>query len=782
MARLSVANSEVQALVERLAPLMMGSGNVAKLVRRLNEVLAANGETRRLHANRLTALLSDDAERGVNEATLSLLRSALDLLPTSKDDDLAGVRGRAQGLIVQGADLAATAEALGVPKAIVRVALDGHAPMVANVSQSASTGAPDWSYQEVAVARTLDAFRRRPAGRIGLVLPTGAGKTRIGLRIVLERLAAAPPTARVVWVTHRKTLKRQAFRQLGKLLETKTPLPENADRLANRIIFAMVGEIEELVTNHGGNICLIVIDEAHHAAAPSYRRIFEPRLSCPVLLLTATPNRPDALPIGVEEIAFTITYRELAERNVILIPEFIPFPVPNFDWNEETLDDLIDWVVDETSDRFRKVLILAPRVERVEEFYDRLIHGLQHEVDHPLALEDVGYIHGGGNSLLLPDEDFLERFEDKPRGILVSAQMLLEGFDDPAIDTVVLTYSTSSVIRLMQAAGRCVRYHSGKTKAYVVQADNADLEYRFDQRWLYQELDDYLRPEIVDCSYVTPSDRRVQIENQLNHHNVSGTERAAVLRQVDALSLGDDVRLFFFGKPYFGAPEDFWMKSSWGVFVETPANSDSFRQIFNRFSISGARLSDPTDFLLKYGPALGVTKDLSPGSLWRQLGLILTAAYCAQEELYGAPSYGLQGKRPRVKKGPTSWLRYATFSFHPRVPQPLADFLADCHNRQALEESYLDAPEDFAAALKIPLPLGGTEGLWLKSETLAELELRLASIAATVRLAAPGDRFAALAAEISTGKPLPLPLQFSARIEHLLGGNDLAQRLYKLNR
>lgn len=777
MARLSIFSDRVQGVVRQLVPVLLGVGNVAGVVRVLNHALEEVGAEGRLHANRLTALLSDDVERGINDATLGLVEQALARVDTDAfpGDALADIKRRAQALREPGgADIQTVAERLGVPRAVVRTALftdAGPFALAPDATLMPPAPPPDWSYQDLAVARVHNSLRRRPQGRIGLVLPTGAGKTRVALRIILERLAEAPANARVLWVTHRKTLKRQAFRQLGKLLASRTPLPPDADRLANRIHFAMVGEVEQLIAE--GDLTLIVIDEAHHAAAPSYAAVFEPRPPCPVVLLTATPNRPDALPIWIEEIAFTITYRELAAKGTILIPEFLPFAVEDFEWRadagEDRLGDLIDWLVDETGHRFRKVLLLAPRIDRVEEFYARFVERLQHEHGHPLSVDDVGYIHGSGNSLGLPDEDFLDRFEDKPRAVLVSAQMLLEGFDDPAIDTVVLTYKTTSVIRLMQAAGRAVRQHPGKTRAYIVQADNADLAYRFDQRWLYQELHDYLRPEILDLSYGVPGDRRRQIETLLDQHRVSAEDQRYALTQVDAAGANDEVRLFFYGKPYFGRQEEFEATASWGVFVETPANRTAFRELFNGFSAIGAHLSDPTDYLIKVASPLGIQKDLSAGSDWRKFGMILTASYCAREELYGTPSYGLQGNRPRPQAGPTTWLRYATFSFHPLIPEALALFLADCHNRAVLEAAYLDAPDLYAAAIKVPLPLGGAEGLLVTPEVHGGLDARLRALASALRLAAPGDRYAVLAAHLATGEALPLPRQFADRIESLLG-------------
>lgn len=193
----------------------------------------------------------------------------------------------------------------------------------------------------------------------------------------------------------------------------------------------------------------------------------------------------------------------------------------------------------------------------------------------------------------------------------------------------------------------------------------------------------------------------------------------------------------------------------------------------------GAQASDPTDFLTKTAPAVGVDRDLAPGSMWRKLGLILTASFCAREELYGTPMFGLQGHRPKPKTGPTTWLRYATFSFHPRVPAALAEFLADCHNRNILEEAYLDGSDLYAAAVKVPLPLGGSEGLLLLPEAFEALDARLRSLRAALRLVEPVDRFGSLAAHLATGEQLPLPSQFASRIEAFLNDGAGVDRIFK---
>ena len=83
---------------------------------------------------------------------------------------------------------------------------------------------------------------------------------------------------------------------------------------------------------------------------------------------TATPNRPDDLPLGIDEVAHAVTYRELVERGAELRPRFEPFPVPDFCWESPALARLAAEVVRRADDDFTKVLEVAPTVEKVRAF------------------------------------------------------------------------------------------------------------------------------------------------------------------------------------------------------------------------------------------------------------------------------------------------------------------------------------------------------------------------------------------------------------------------------
>ncbi len=786
MARISIVSPEVQAIVaSTLVPLYLETGSVSAVTRALNEAAAARGHDP-IHQNRIHAIMSDDEGRAINDQTVAALRAAAEVLgdaPERADRTLISLAKVADRLRTAGGGAAGDrrelAERLGLPTAVVRLALAGRndAPVGRTPRQGNRPG-PDWSYQDVAVARGLEAFRRRPIGNVGLILPTGAGKTRTAFRVILETLAAQEShTSKAIWITHRRSLRAQAHRELMALIErSPQSLPPEAARLADRVEFAMVGEAAAFLED-GEKPALVVIDEAHHAGARTYQSIVDARHPFPVLLLTATPNRPDALPIGMDEVAFTITYRELAQRGVIITPEFERFDVKDFRLGADTVDDLVDRLHDDTADRFQKTLVLVSRVEQMEMLQDRLVRRIGQDPEHPIAADDIGFIHGGGNSLSLDGEDFLARFASKPRAILISAQMLLEGFDDPQIDAVVITYKTESVIKLMQAAGRCVRYAPGKTRAWVLQADNPNLAYRFDQRWLYQEIDDRLLPNLVDAEFTDRGDLLAQAARLMQDHNVDARGQAEAMAALASATSDDPPRLLLYGLPYFGEAEDFEREASWGVFVETPTNREAFRAIFNRFSRLGAEHSDPTEFLDAVGPTVGV--EHGDAALRRQLGNVLTAAYRAREELAGRGD-AVQGARGHRPHRSTTWLTYVTFIHAPAVPAGLADFLADCHNRGALEEAYSSEPGLWAMATKTELPFGGCEGVLLDASGSAALCGWISAVQADLRKASPAEQFATLAATASRLPPPPLPGAHAIRADRLLSDAGRAAFTFEL--
>ena len=792
MARLNIFNDRVRTLVDsKLVPLLVIERSTAQLCKLLNTRLVELGEKRTIHANRIHALMSDDVSRGINEGSLDLIERSTESLLTHNDDweqrsgqRLDELRTDAEQMrLTRGLSDTQIMSQLGIPPAVYRhlEPFDEQRRLNRRITDASGREVarppsgnpkPDWSFQDVAITRTLQAFRKRPKSKVGLILPTGAGKTRTALRIVLKKLDEAKESKSLVyWVTHRKTLKTQAHRELQRLLSTaKEQIPEDAaSLLAHRIRFIMVSELESVLRPEADGPLLIVVDEAHHAAAPSYQPIFETPHEPPALFLTATPNRTDSMPMGVDEVAYTISHRELAERGVITVPEFIDHPVDDFQWLPQQLEDLADFVVDEAAGRFTKTLVMAPRIERVVEFYDAIVSALSRETGHPLGFDDVGYIHGQGNSYRCDNEEFLTIFSSKPRAIIVSAKLLLEGFDDPNINTVILTQPSSSVIQLMQAAGRCVRFSNEKSASYVVQARNDELAYHFDQRWLYQEISDYLRPQLKDIEYTSKGELEQLLRGVLEDHRVQESEVDSVLSQLEAVETGDTCRLLLHGYPYFGDPGEFEGNAQWGVVLETEKNSEVIRGVFNAFCAQGASLSDPSEFIEREAARYGLRKSLASNSLWRKLLEVLTSAYMANEELRGVqPNKG--ATRPFGGTGPTTWLRYVTFHFAASFGAELEGFLQDCHNKENVVAEYAGERGDKVMVVKFPLPLGGCEAFLLEVEGAVEFCNCIETFRDRLGRVSAAEQVGELASLIAGATYPLLPSRLLLRIECFLDG------------
>ena len=147
-----------------------------------------------------------------------------------------------------------------------------------------------------------------------LVMPTGSGKTMTSIYFLLHELSSRG--YEVVWLAHRHMLVEQAANVFYRL----SPLVKDVagDKIKSLTVTCVsgahasahalsqkddivVGSVQSLVRNLGyltaplKKKVIIVVDEAHHALAPSYRKIINAvRQKCPeakLLGLTATPIR-----------------------------------------------------------------------------------------------------------------------------------------------------------------------------------------------------------------------------------------------------------------------------------------------------------------------------------------------------------------------------------------------------------------------------------------------------------------------------------------------------------
>lgn len=308
-----------------------------------------------------------------------------------------------------------------------------------------------------------------------LCAPTAFGKTVTAAALIARR------RVNTLVLVHRTELLRQwqarlqTFLGVGK--EVVGTIGGGKPKTTGQIDIAVMqslsrkGEISDLIKNYGQ----VIVDECHHLSAVSFEALLRSAPARFVLGLTATPIRRD----GQQPIIFmqcgpirhTAARPESAPHDLSVIPRMLSGPIPLPDG--AGIQDVFKTLADDTGrtalivsdvrsayDQGRKVLVLTQRTEHV----DVLEHALKGHV------ENLYTLHGR-----MPKKQRLARLseleslpEDAPRVLLATGKLIGEGFDHPALDTLVLAMPISWRGILQQYTGRLHRAHTAKTDVQVI--------------------------------------------------------------------------------------------------------------------------------------------------------------------------------------------------------------------------------------------------------------------------------------------------------------------------
>ncbi|MEB3196520.1 MAG: DEAD/DEAH box helicase family protein [Candidatus Sericytochromatia bacterium] len=315
---------------------------------------------------------------------------------------------------------------------------------------------------------------REDGERKGLVIAaTGIGKTF---------LAAfdSGTFGRVLFLAHRDELLQQAHASFARVRPAATRgfygggLAEGEAEL----VFASVATIsrpEHLARFAPDHFDYIVVDEVHHAAAPSYRAVlhhFAPRF---LLGLTATPYRADNQDIfGLCDgnVAYRVTFLE-----AIALGWLAPFRY--FGVHDATNYDAVPW---------RNGAYDVEALSRAVETQARAQAAWQAYLAHPSRaalgfcvsirhaefmarfFSELGVpavaVHSGPGA---PDRTgALAALRTGQARILFTVDLFNEGVDVPELDLVLFLRPTDSVTVFLQQLGRGLRLHPGKSFVTVV--------------------------------------------------------------------------------------------------------------------------------------------------------------------------------------------------------------------------------------------------------------------------------------------------------------------------
>src|SRR5438477_12418668 len=213
-------------------------------------------------------------------------------------------------------------------------------------------------YQSDVIARIWSAIEDAKR-RVLLVAPTGSGKTVVAGAVVADAVARGMS---VVFLAHRRELVTQASRKLHEVgIDAGIILPGFPMRLSEAVPVASIASLHARAIRSSTiglpEANLVIVDEAHHCPARTYRRILEAYPNAIVIGLTATPCRGDGRGLGnVFEVL--IECPDVAEltRDKFLVPAKLYAPTtPDLKGIPTARGDYVEAALAERMDKPRLV-------------------------------------------------------------------------------------------------------------------------------------------------------------------------------------------------------------------------------------------------------------------------------------------------------------------------------------------------------------------------------------------------------------------------------------------
>jgi ATP-dependent helicase IRC3 len=332
-------------------------------------------------------------------------------------------------------------------------------------------------YQYEAVAALL-AATARGVHRPLLVLPTGTGKTIVFALLVQRR------GGRSLILAHRDELIQQAVDKL-RLVDPTLPLGIVQATHDEHTAPTVVASVQTLsrrtrLARLVPDFQTIVIDEAHHAPAPTYRRILDYcRAWHPdgplVVGVTATPERGDrhSLREVFERIVYQKTLREMMQAGylvdlralqVLLQADFDALRTPHGDFVEAELETLLlaanapaqVLAAFHTHATDRKALLFTPTV------------ALAYAMAETFRTAGIPAEALDGTTPLATRRAILQRLHTGATRVVANCAVLTEGFDEPSVDCIIVARPTQSALLYQQMLGRGTRTYPGKTDCLVL--------------------------------------------------------------------------------------------------------------------------------------------------------------------------------------------------------------------------------------------------------------------------------------------------------------------------
>jgi superfamily II DNA or RNA helicase/HKD family nuclease len=357
-----------------------------------------------------------------------------------------------------------------------------------------------WEHQREMLEKLAVERERHGRHRNLVVAATGTGKTIVSA-LDFKRLKQQMGDPSLLFVAHRQEILRQSLSAFRQVLRDGSfgELYVDGHRPDEwRHVFASVQGLsqQDLSAINPEAFDIVIVDEFHHATAPTYRRLLDHLRPKELIGLTATPERTDAddiLHYFDNHIAVELRLWDALERGLLC-------PFQYFGLSDNTDLSGVEWARKGydiaaleriyTGNDARVGLVLKQLEDKLRNPHTMRALGFCVSIEHARFMARRFTEAGLPSASVTADTDSESRkqaiasLENGSLRTLFTVDLFNEGVDIPSVDTLLFLRPTESALVFMQQLGRGLRRFENKDCVTVMDfIGRSHRKFRFDLRY-----------------------------------------------------------------------------------------------------------------------------------------------------------------------------------------------------------------------------------------------------------------------------------------------------------
>lgn len=327
-------------------------------------------------------------------------------------------------------------------------------------------------------------------------MPTGTGKTHLFVSISrdLHEWGIQHKTAvKILFLAHR----RELIKQIKEKLSLKYNLAAGtimANNMEEKYLPLQVASVQTLIRRiddwKAKDFDFIIVDEAHHVKAESYKTILRAFPHAKVLGVTATPYRMshESFRPEFDDLITSLPVSQFIKEGWLCDYEYYSIrPESQIQIDIDSINrfamdgDYLDEAAADVMDRDEIRAGIVSSYEHYAKGKKGIVYTITKAHNYHVCSQFVAH---GYKAVAIDDstpaktrEDYVSDFKNGKIDIICNVNIFSEGFDCPDVEFIQLARPTKSLSMYLQQVGRGLRIAEGKEK--VILLDNVGLYNRF---------------------------------------------------------------------------------------------------------------------------------------------------------------------------------------------------------------------------------------------------------------------------------------------------------------